>query len=248
MNASDTVGELAAALAKASCDFGDVKKGKTANTGTYSYKYADLGDVLDAVRKPLADNGLAVVQPIGIEESGQPVLITRLMHTSGEWMESVYPLHDYAKPQEMGSALTYARRYSLSSLLGIAAEDDDGQAAQGGRDEGTKDKATRQQARPKPPAGKAPAPREVPSQPSSGKEEVTGGAVLGKDEAASPVLKAKRAHFRSLCVTKKIDADEYLKPTGQSLDDLDLDAVNALIAEVQTLGQAIDNVKEAGLL
>ena len=75
---------------------------------------------MDAVRKPLSDNGLSVVQVI---RDGR--LHTMLLHTSGQRLCSDYPLPATARPQEMGSALTYARRYSLSALVGIAADEDD---------------------------------------------------------------------------------------------------------------------------
>jgi hypothetical protein len=135
---SASVELLAEALAKAQGEFPAIKKGRTANIDSdkraYSYTYADLADVLEAVRKPLSTNGLAVIQPL-IWKDDHPWLITRLLHSSGQWIESLYPLGTFARPQEMGSAITYARRYTLTSLLGIAAEDDDdGNAAQESRD------------------------------------------------------------------------------------------------------------------
>lgn len=134
MTTSEQINELAAALAKAQAAFGPVKKERTARInsakGNYSYRYADLSDVLDSVRKSLAANGLAIVQPITWTD-GHAWLATRLIHSSGQWIESVYPLGNYDRPQEMGSAITYARRYTLTALLGIAAdEDDDGNTAQ----------------------------------------------------------------------------------------------------------------------
>jgi hypothetical protein len=91
----------------------------------FKSKYADLAAIFDAARKPLSANGLAIVQTIG-----DGVLHTRLLHTSGQWIASEHPLPMSGRPQEIGSALTYARRYSLSALIGIAAdEDDDANAA-----------------------------------------------------------------------------------------------------------------------
>ena len=118
------INELAAALAKAQ----GVMENATMNRVNphFKSKYADLASVWDAVRKPLSENGLAVVQII---TDGK--LVTLLMHTSGQWVQSEYPLPPAARPQEMGSALTYARRYSLSAITGIAAdEDDDANAAE----------------------------------------------------------------------------------------------------------------------
>lgn len=131
---SAEIGKLAEALAAAQSGFGHIKKERTAriasSKGEYSYRYADLSDVLEAVRMPLAKNGLALLQPMTWQEE-HPWLVTRLVHASGEWIESLYPLATYDRPQEMGSAITYARRYTITALLGIAAEeDDDGGAAQ----------------------------------------------------------------------------------------------------------------------
>jgi ERF superfamily len=87
-------------------------------------KYADLASIIDAVRKPLTDNSLSWVQTITVQ--GERVfLITRLLHPSGECISSVHPLPSGVTPQAFGSALTYAKRYSLSSLLCISADDDD---------------------------------------------------------------------------------------------------------------------------
>jgi hypothetical protein len=136
---SETLGKLAAALAKAQLGFTAIEKAHTAQVESkregarsYSYQYADLADVLAAVRKALAENGLALFQPLAW--NGSPWLVTRLHHESDEWVESLYKLTEYDRPQDFGSAMTYARRYSITALLGIAAEeDDDGARAQEGQ-------------------------------------------------------------------------------------------------------------------
>jgi hypothetical protein len=126
---SEAINELAAALAKAQGSFTAIKKDKTARVrmksgGEYQYSYADLASVLEAVRKPLADNGLACVQAINLTDNGL-ILQTRILHSSGQWIGSTYPLPAGGAAQEMGSAQTYARRYALCALVGIVAEDDD---------------------------------------------------------------------------------------------------------------------------
>lgn len=95
--------------------------------------YADLTSVMLACKDALAANDLAVLQLSRIHESGAPVLVTRIIHTSGEHIEGEFPLvcKDPNDPQKLGSAVTYARRYALSAALGITADDDDGQAASG---------------------------------------------------------------------------------------------------------------------
>jgi hypothetical protein len=128
---SEQIAELVKALVAAQKEMKPPKKGHTAKaTETRSYKYADLSDVLECAREPLTKTGLAHAQTLRAQD-GHMVLVTSLLHTSGQWIASEYPLANYARPQEQGSALTYARRYSLTALLGIAAEDDDdGQTAQ----------------------------------------------------------------------------------------------------------------------
>lgn len=129
---SENIKEISGALAKAQAEFQTPKRTKEAMvTATRKYKYADLQDVYDSVREPLAKNGLAITH-LTQEFAGQVELVTMLVHESGEFFRSIYPVKARAeRPQEMGSAMTYARRYTVSALLGIASEeDDDAQSAQ----------------------------------------------------------------------------------------------------------------------
>lgn len=130
---SEHIGELAKALAEAQGKFTFALKDSMADMGTKGgrRKYADLQAVIEAVKPHLAAAGLAVVQapmpnPNGIS------LRTTLMHSSGQWIAGQIdlPIDRMGGIQGMGSALTYARRYALSALVGIAAdEDDDGEAS-----------------------------------------------------------------------------------------------------------------------
>lgn len=140
MNQSEGIGKLAAALAKAQGKFKAPKKERTVDTGSYTYKYADLSDVLEAIVPALSENELALMQTTEVEvaqgEDGKAIqklrLVTTLAHSSGEWVRGYYPLRWSEKPQEMGSAITYARRYAAQAIVGINAEqDDDAQRAQG---------------------------------------------------------------------------------------------------------------------
>ena len=99
----------------------------------FKSRYADLTSVMLACKDALAANDLAVLQLSRIHESGTPVLVTRIIHVSGEHIEGEFPLvcKDPNDPQKLGSAVTYARRYALAAALGITADDDDGQAASG---------------------------------------------------------------------------------------------------------------------
>jgi ERF superfamily len=118
MKTSEQISELAAALAAAQGMMENAVMNRV--NPHFKSKYADLAAIFDAARKPLSANGLAIVQTIG-----DGVLHTRLLHTSGQWIASEHPLPMSGRPQEIGSALTYARRYSLSALIGIAADEDD---------------------------------------------------------------------------------------------------------------------------
>jgi hypothetical protein len=103
--------------------------------GRHSYSYAELPDIIDLVRPVLAKHGLGVTQDASSEADGTIAVITRCFHTSGQWVESdPYRLPAGQDAQSAGSAVTYARRYSLCAFLGIAADaDDDGAKARGGR-------------------------------------------------------------------------------------------------------------------
>ena len=128
---SETIGKLAEALSKAQGSMSAAAM--DGNNPHFRSRYATLTAVWDACRKPLADNGLAIVQAFRVDENGMLLLVTKLVHTSGEWMVSEYPVTPTQNsPQGLGSAVTYARRYTLSSLVGVVADDDDdGNAASG---------------------------------------------------------------------------------------------------------------------
>jgi len=123
------IDKLAMALAKAQSEMTNPKKTHTATGKSFSYHYADLAEIIDTVRPVLSKHGIAYVQVV--RSNGKNILETRLIHESGQFLDSTYPLPEtLMDAQAMGSAITYARRYSLCAILGIAAEDDeDGLAA-----------------------------------------------------------------------------------------------------------------------
>lgn len=127
---SESIKELAAALAKAQ---GQLKPAiKDSENPHFKSKYADLGAVWEACRKPLSDNGLSIVQmPTDSSEPGRVALTTMLLHTSGEYLISTCSSRlQQDSAQGVGSALTYLRRYALAAMVGIVADiDDDGNAA-----------------------------------------------------------------------------------------------------------------------
>ena len=132
---SESIAALAAALAKAQTELANPEKSLTAAIGTgrhgegaRTFRYAPLSSGLDIVRKTLGKHEIAIFQTTAIDQPTRSLsLTTMLTHSSGEWIASewpVCPVSDMAAPHRMGAALTYARRYALFTLVGIAGEDD----------------------------------------------------------------------------------------------------------------------------
>jgi hypothetical protein len=132
---SETIGAIAAALAKAQTELTNPEKGMTATIrasnrreGDQTFRYAALSSGLHIMRKALGGHEIAAIQSTEIDsEAGIVRLTTTLAHSSGEWLSSEWPVcavSDVAAPRRMGAALTYARRYALFTLVGIAGEDD----------------------------------------------------------------------------------------------------------------------------
>jgi ERF superfamily len=126
---SPELAALAAALSKAQGAFKPIVRSREVSVrmkaekggGTYTFKYAPLDEVIEATRPALAANGLAVVQLLVGDK-----LSTTLLHASGQWIASTIPLGERAGTlQDLGSKLTYLRRYALAGILGVAPEDDD---------------------------------------------------------------------------------------------------------------------------
>jgi ERF superfamily len=123
INHSSTIGKLFEALAKAQGQIQCALKDK--KNPYFKSSYADLTSVWEACKPALSENGLAVIQTVEGTKLDM-FLVTWLGHSSGEWMKSKLPLIMIKQdPQSLGSALTYARRYSLSAMVGVCADDDD---------------------------------------------------------------------------------------------------------------------------
>lgn len=127
MNQSENIQELVKALIEAQKKIKPVKK--NAKNPFFKSEYAELSEVMKACQGPLADHGIALIQTVEDKEP-ESVLVTTLVHTSGQWIKSIYPLHLTKKDsQSLGSAITYARRYAVQAIVGICPVDDDGEAA-----------------------------------------------------------------------------------------------------------------------
>jgi hypothetical protein len=140
MQSSPELNELAAALAGFQADMGAVPKLHdakipTKSGGEFTYSYADLADIIDAAKPHKQKHGLAVFQGVGyfVRETDGAIIhtiTTRVMHTSGQWIESEMVIPHLGDIRALGSSITYGRRYSECAALGIVSDmDDDGQLA-----------------------------------------------------------------------------------------------------------------------
>jgi hypothetical protein len=132
---SDTIGNISAALAKAQAELTNPEKSLIATIRSpfpreadRTFRYAPLSSGLDIVRKSLGRHEIATIQSTEIDQEGGLLCLTTILaHSSGEWVSSEWPvcrIADVSSAQRMGAALTYARRYALFTLVGIAGEDD----------------------------------------------------------------------------------------------------------------------------
>mgnify|MGYP003433608310 FL=1 len=122
---SAEVDKIFAAVVALQSEINNPKKSKQG----HGYKYAELAQIIELSREPLATNGLAVAQYCTAID-GQSYLVTQMIHSSGQWLRGYYPLEKAGMravndAQQMGAAMTYARRYNLAAMLGVAQEDDD---------------------------------------------------------------------------------------------------------------------------
>ena len=152
---SAEIGEIAAALSVAQSEINPAEKNAT--NPHLKNKYANISAIYDAVREVLPKHGLCVVQTMLPTDGTRAHVRTTLAHKSGQWFasECVMPLDRQGGAQGMGSAITYARRYSLSAILGVVAdEDDDGNGAQGRNNKSQieKDRAAAKANNPSPPS------------------------------------------------------------------------------------------------
>ena len=129
MQTSEKIGSIAAAMVKAQAEM--PKLLADSDNPYYKSKYIALADLIKEVRPVLAKYGLAVIQGVSGDGEKAVIITTRIIHESGEWIEEAFTMPVVAKgskeatPQDYGAAVTYARRYSLAGILGVASEEDD---------------------------------------------------------------------------------------------------------------------------
>ncbi len=228
MKTSLDITEIAKALCEAQKEIQNAHKDK--KNPFYKSSYADLASSWDACRVPLTSNGLSIVQT-NASIKNDHYLITRLMHTSGQWIESrmkmILAKNDM---QGLGSAKTYARRQELQSIVGISPSDDDANASVKGKaPEGkgyTREDAVKD-AEKKETAGKPPAKTEG------------SGAEHARFKAKKVMMKEAKVHFNGPDEFKmwRIDAD-----LPESLDKISDEQIDAIYKALQNIG---DDVAEA---
>jgi hypothetical protein len=139
MRTSEQIDKIAEALSKAQGEFINPEKNKVAKIptkagGSYSYAYADLPEIFNSTRKALCSNQLS--HTTGLRYAPSIVLlIGRLMHSSGQWIESEYEISRNTDPKILAASMTYGRRYVITALLGIAADEDTDEAPEGEYDD-----------------------------------------------------------------------------------------------------------------
>ena len=215
MQFSETVGEIAVALAAAQSLLKNPPRNKVNNH--FGNKYVDLVDGLDAIRNVFSAHQLAFIQGTHVD-NGVMILDTIILHSSGEWISSTYPVCSLDKPQTMGSALTYARRYAAFSMAGFSGEDDD---------DGNAANATTE---PLKKAHKAP---EMP------KQTITPGLLPEDSSKALEMLK----HAIKGCTTKAELAD-FNKENSQTIGRLtpeDKDQLRTIFGEKQKQVTTVSN-------
>ena len=224
------------AMAKAQQEFKGAEKSH--ENPFFKSRYAGLDDIWNAAKEVLGKHGLFVVQTTeAIKDNGACILMTRLCHVSGGEFSGTFPLIGVKDMQSMGSALTYARRYTLAAILGIVVEDDDGEGAQ---------------SRPQ-----APKPSYSP-QPGYQGGPITTNPAAVKPQASTGVKKASEAQIKRLyaiTAAQNIDIESvkgYAKHhfNIDHLNDLDWKQYNAVVEWVQlpVQGPADEQPGEFGMM
>jgi len=182
---SAEVDKLVAALAKAQGAFPEIERNRTVRVRPksggqeYEFKYATLSAIIDAIRKPLSENGLAYTQIISHDADSGFYVLTTTLYCGNQFLSSKTPIIIEGQTnQQFGSALTYMKRYALAAILGIAAEeDDDANIADGNEIKGVVDKAP-----------KAPAPDPISSGLAQRKETKAGPAADNLEKVIGPIF------------------------------------------------------------
>jgi len=264
---SMSIANIADALSKAQAVMAPAVMNKTAavkyrdkNTGQYidkSYKYADLQSVWDSIRSPLTGNGLAVVQFPSVRGTGEGqevTVVTRLVHSSGEFFGCTVTLTGFdRKVQTSGSLMTYGRRYGISCLTGVVSEEDDDGDAGMKSDAGMSRKSVPETKKvTPPPPKKSPKKKEDPPPPPEPAATRWAGTPMNDTERGRLGLLscAKIQHLGDEIIKKSIPKEawlEWLLATYgyETIYKIEDDVYNGVLATVETTPEQIINFKVA---
>lgn len=214
---SEGISNIAKALCKALPKVDAAKKDST--NPAFRSKYADLTSIVEAYKEELAQVGIVVMQPPSVGADGSALVTTILLHESGEWMASALSLKPVkTDPQGMGSAITYARRYGAQGMLGITADDDDGNAASGTGSREQQQQVAQQRVQ----QLRKPVMPEVDAHPPEAEAEAKADAYAGKWADARPERDMNRwrnevnvtpLDVAELASAKNMDATKKAKPS-----------------------------------
>lgn len=230
MNKSESINELAKALSVMQSQLKPAPK--DSENPFFKSHYADLASVWEAVKKPLTDNGLSVVQTVDCDNSAY-VLVTTLFHSSGQWVSSRYPLNPVKPdPQSFGACVTYARRYALSAICGVCSIEDD---------DGNKASAPETHSRPAitPPQKKA-APDDIPlgNMPSDKVVDEATKVFDGQEVPTAMANEKQRKMFYAICKGKGMsDADMKTYLSGWNVESswkIPASMVDEIIADIKS--------------
>ena len=223
MEMSTDIKDLASALAKAQGEMRNAAK--SSDNPFFKSKYADLAECLNVVREPLAKNGLSVMQANEGVANGYMSVTTLLMHSSGQYIKTTgsFPIGKQ-DAQGNGSALTYARRYSLAAMLSIAQEDDDGNAACETQNQPQKAQQRKQVQS----QGQPPKTSPAANQQGTGDKfvHITPQGVMtvavsdGKDEKGQQLVKYKDIHELTIDELEKMSKTPQYKLAHAAINDL----------------------------
>jgi len=225
MNTSDSIEHIAKALSAAQGEITNPAKDQT--NPHFRSRYADLAGGLVTIRPTLAKHGLSVVQMTHLD-GDMVTLHTRLLHSSGQWIESTYPVCRTTDHQKMGSALTYSRRYTLFALVGVAADDDDddGNTAATGR------------GRPVSSGEKAPAPAPAPRDPTPYAEPRKSSASVKREDVWPALEKTVReatttGELTAIWNERAAEFATWPKAWQEQVDELFLNRADDLAGRVE---------------
>ncbi len=224
MNRSDSIAALAEAFVAFQGDAKNPPKTAKVDTGKFSYAFAPLPEILEAVRPLLAKHGLAVAQELTTDKDGEVGAATLLMHKSGEWI-AFAPLFvpGGADARDHGGAASYARRYALLAALNLSTADDDASA---------------------PPARKPAQRRSAPAKPQGEAASPQGEVMVTDRQTAKIAAEAAACGITDEQLAKALQRDFHVETTGELTRDQASKLIARLMKRHEEIDEGIDHDEE----